>query len=102
MDSPLLQSFVPSYARNHPLWRYVEGFYAQKITSYRPPPATGVLADLPVVGKEWMQPWVEEFYREGITTESAENPLQYCPEASVTRAAMAVFISKAYSLAQLP
>jgi hypothetical protein len=73
-----------------------------KGTSYQPPASTGIFADLPVAGKEWMQPWVEEYYREGITTGCANSPLRYCPENPVTRAAMAVFISRAYSLPQLP
>jgi hypothetical protein len=49
-----------------------------------------------------MQPWVEEFYREGITTGCGTNPLRYCPENPVTRGAMATFISRAYSIPQLP
>jgi len=70
--------------------------------SYQPPAATGIFGDLPVAGKEWMQPWVEEYYHEGITTGCAASPLRYCPENSVTRAEMAVFVSRAYSLTQLP
>ena len=64
--------------------------------SYQPPASTGVFSDVPVAGKEWMQPWIEEFYREGITTGCAQNPLQYCPEQSVTRAEMATFIDRAF------
>jgi fibronectin type 3 domain-containing protein len=73
-----------------------------KGTSYQPPASTGIFADVPVAGKEWMQPWVEEFYREGITTGCATDPLRYCPENPVTRGAMGVFISRAFSLPQLP
>jgi hypothetical protein len=70
--------------------------------TYQPPAATGIFVDLPVAGKEWMQPWVEQYYHEGITTGCAANPLRYCPENSVTRAEMAVFVSRAYSITQLP
>ena len=64
--------------------------------SHQPNPVqTGIFADVPVTGKEWMQPWIEEFYEEGITIGCAESPLRYCPERSVTRAEMAVFILKA-------
>jgi len=70
--------------------------------AYQPPATTGIFSDLPVVGKEWMQAWVEEYYREAITTGCAANPLRYCPENSVTRAEMAVFVSRAYSITQLP
>ena len=117
---------------NYQFWRYIEGFYAQGITtgcsasplsycpgssitrdqmavfllramhgaSYQPPAATGIFADPSV--NLWMQAWVEEYYREGITTGCGANPLRYCPEDPVKRADMAVFISRAYSLTQLP
>ena len=51
---------------------------------------------MPVAGKEWMEPWVDEFYREGITTGCGGG--NYCPENNVTRAEMAVFIGRAYHL----
>src|SRR5690606_7265607 len=61
-----------------------------------PPAASGTFADVPVPGKEWMEPWIEQFYAEGITTGCAQNPLQYCPERPVSRAWMAVFIRRAF------
>ena len=64
-------------------------------SSYTPPPASHYFADLPVTGKEWMEPWVDEFYRRGITGGCAASPLRYCPENAVTRAAMAVFLLRA-------
>ncbi len=65
-------------------------------SSHVPSPAqTNIFSDLPVAGKEWMQPWIEEFYEEGITAGCGTNPLQYCPENTVTRAAMAVFLLRA-------
>ena len=88
-----------------PATRAVTAVYILRSTkgvSYQPPASTGVFADLPVAGKEWMQPWVEESYREGITTGCADNPLQYCPETSDTRGAVAAAISRAYSFTQLP
>lgn len=57
---------------------------------------------LPVAGKEWMQSWIEEFYREGIASGCAVNPLQFCAERPTTRAEMATFISRAYSFTPLP
>jgi hypothetical protein len=63
--------------------------------SYVPPAATGVFSDVPVAGKEWMQPWIEDFYAHGITSGCALAPLQYCPERNVTRAEMAVFVLRA-------
>jgi hypothetical protein len=73
--------------------------------SFRPPASVppGVFSDVPVQGKEWMQAWIEEFYREGITTGCTASPsLQYCPERPTTRAEMATFISRAYFIPQLP
>jgi hypothetical protein len=70
--------------------------------SYEPPAASGVFSDLPVAGKEWMQPWIEQFYVEGITTGCASAPLRYCPEQSVTRAEMATFIDRAFAIPTLP
>jgi hypothetical protein len=67
-------------------------------SSYTPPAASHFFADLPVAGKEWMEPWVDELYREGITTGCGTGPLIYCPENSVKRQAMAAFIVRAFSL----
>ncbi len=65
---------------------------------FTPPPATGIFDDLPVVGKEWMEAWIEHFYSHGITTGCGVAPLRYCPENNTTRAEMAVFIDRAYAL----
>jgi hypothetical protein len=70
--------------------------------SYVPPAASHYFADLPVTGKEWMEPWVDEFYRRGITTGCGTGPLVYCPEDAVKRQAMAVFIVRAFGLTTPP
>ena len=44
-----------------------------------------------------MEPWIDEFYRRGITTGCGVGPLIYCPEREVTRAEMAVFVNRAFS-----
>jgi hypothetical protein len=67
-------------------------------SSYTPPAASHYFADLPVAGKEWMEPWVDEFYREGITSGCGTGPLIYCPETAVKRQAMAAFIVRAFNL----
>ncbi len=67
-------------------------------SSYVPPPTVHNFSDMPVAGKEWMEPFVDEFYSRGITTGCGTGPLIYCPENPVTRAAMAVFIDRAYGL----
>ena len=71
---------------------------AMEGAAYAPPAAHHYFTDLPVTGKEWMEPWVDEFYDRAITTGCGAAPLTYCPENPVTRAAMAVFISRAYGL----
>lgn len=70
---------------------------------YTPAPAEpGVFADVPAPGKDWMQPWIEEFYEIGITTGCAAGPLRYCPERNVTRGEMAVFLLRAMHKDELP
>ncbi len=65
---------------------------------YEPPAVdSSSFADVPVTGKKWMMPWIEEFYKEGMTTGCKQSPsLQYCPEQSVTRAQMAVYIDRVF------
>jgi hypothetical protein len=47
-----------------------------------------------VSGTHWAAPWIERLYAAGITGGCGTNPLIYCPENSVTRAQMAVFLEK--------
>jgi hypothetical protein len=64
-------------------------------SSYVPPPATGtIFAD--VGASDFAANWIEELYTEGITGGCATNPLRYCPNSSVTRGQMAVFLLKVY------
>jgi S-layer homology domain len=65
-------------------------------SSYTPPAATGIFADVPV--SYWAAAWIEQLYHEGITTGCSTGPLRYCPENSVTRAQMAVFIMRTFGL----
>ena len=65
-------------------------------SSYTPPDAIGIFADVPVT--YWAANWIEQLYIEGITGGCASGPLRYCPEASVTRAQMAVFIVRTFGL----
>ncbi len=71
---------------------------ATHASGYSPAATSGIFSDMPVIGKEWMESWVDEFYNEGITTGCASAPLRYCPENNVTRAEMAVFIDRAFHL----
>jgi len=66
-------------------------------SSYTPPPATGIFADVPT--NYWAANWIEQLYTEGITTGCGTNPLLYCPENSVTRAEIAVLLARTFNLA---
>jgi murein DD-endopeptidase MepM/ murein hydrolase activator NlpD len=64
--------------------------------NYTPPPAEGIFNDVPVT--YWAADWIEQLSKEGITSGCSTNPPRYCPEASVTRAQMAVFIVRTFGL----
>jgi uncharacterized repeat protein (TIGR03803 family) len=60
--------------------------------SYQPPPATGtVFGDVPA--DAFAAAWIEDFASRGITNGCGGG--NYCPDAPVTRAQMAVFLLKA-------
>ncbi|HEY9421863.1 MAG TPA: ELWxxDGT repeat protein [Thermoanaerobaculia bacterium] len=57
--------------------------------AFTPPPATGTrFTDVPA--SYWAAAWIEQFAADGITTGCA--PSQFCPDALVNRAEMAVFL----------
>jgi PKD repeat protein len=66
---------------------------------FMPPSATGSLFD-DVPAGHWAGAWIEQLAREGITSGCAAR--LFCPVDFVTRAQMAVFLSRAFSLAQHP
>lgn len=60
--------------------------------AFRPPPDTeSVFDDVP--GSHWAAAWVEQLWREGIT--SGCSPTLFCPSAVVSRAQMAVLMLRA-------
>jgi hypothetical protein len=63
---------------------------------YQPPAATGIFADVAL--NDPSAAWVEQLFAEGITAGCATNPLRYCPDHSVTRGPMAVFLVRAFGL----
>jgi hypothetical protein len=63
---------------------------------YTPPSVTGIFTDVPTT--YWAAHWIEQLYAEGITTGCGTSPLTYCPEDSVTRAEMAVFLVRTFNL----
>ena len=56
--------------------------------------ASGIFKDVPA--DYWAAAWIEEIYREGIT--SGCGGVNYCPSAPVTRAQMAVFLVRTFNL----
>ncbi|MCK8602606.1 S-layer homology domain-containing protein [Desulfoferrobacter suflitae] len=65
-------------------------------SSYVPPVAKGLFADVPY--DHWAIDWIEQLYIEGITTGCSSLPAKYCPENAVTRAEMAVFLVRAFDI----
>ena len=67
---------------------------AKHTSTYTPPVATGVFTDVPV--GYWADKWIEQLASEGITSGCGAGV--YCPDNSVTRAEMAVFLVKTFGL----
>jgi hypothetical protein len=63
-------------------------------SSYTPPSASGIFDDVPT--SYWAASWIEQLYDEGITSGCGDG--DFCPNASVTRAQMAVFLTKTFNL----
>jgi hypothetical protein len=62
---------------------------------YEPPDATGtVFGDVPI--SHWAAAWIEELSAEGITGGCGGG--NYCPNQAVTRAEMAIFLVRTFSL----
>jgi hypothetical protein len=67
-----------------------------KGSSYTPPACSGVFTDVACPGT--FTNWIEDLYGRGITGGCVASPLQYCPDNPNTRAQMAVFLVKTFSL----
>lgn len=69
-------------------------------TGYQPPAPTGMFTDVPVTGNPAtthpFAAWIEQLAREGITSGCGAG--FYCPETTVTRGQMAVFLVRAFNL----
>ncbi len=64
-------------------------------SAYQPPPATGTRF-LDVPRSYWAASWIEKLAADGITTGCGGG--NYCPDNSVTRAEMAVFLARSFAL----
>ena len=63
---------------------------------YQPEAATGIFTDVPL--DHPFARWIEELFSEAITGGCGINPARYCPDQSVTRAQMAVFLVRTFGL----
>jgi len=64
--------------------------------SYIPPNATGIFTDVDL--SHWGADWIEKLYNDGITKGCSADPLMYCPDRAVSRAAMALFLVRTFDL----
>jgi hypothetical protein len=60
---------------------------------FTPPQATGMFDDVPI--SHWAAEWIEQLAADGITSGCSVDGSMYCPESSVTRAQMAIFLERA-------
>jgi hypothetical protein len=63
-------------------------------SGYSPPSASGTVFD-DVPASHWASAWIEQLAADGITGGCSTDPPLYCPESSVTRAQMAIFLERA-------
>ena len=66
--------------------------------SHAPPPAQGLFADVPASAP--FAAWIEELSARGITTGCGGG--KFCPDLTVTRAQMAAFLARTFSVALPP
>lgn len=71
-------------------------FLARAFENISQPAPSGSFADVPV--DAWYAPAVEGLLAAGVTTGCATDPLQFCPNGSVARDAMASFLGRATGL----
>ncbi|HYX20639.1 MAG TPA: choice-of-anchor tandem repeat GloVer-containing protein [Thermoanaerobaculia bacterium] len=97
-----------NYCRNTPVTRAQMAVFLLKghhnhifpyygyASPFLPPACTGVFTDVECTPTPaFAVNWIEQLYAEGITGGCSVSPLEYCPNNSVTRAQMAVFLLKA-------
>jgi hypothetical protein len=70
------------------------GFFDQSGTWTAQGPAVPVSTFADVPFSYWAHDWIERLYNADITGGCSTNPLNYCPETTVTRAQMAVFLER--------
>jgi beta-N-acetylhexosaminidase len=66
--------------------------------AYVPPDPSGIFADVPTTAP--FAGWIDECSRRGITAGCGAG--KFCPDATVTRAQMAAFLSRTFSIPLAP
>ncbi|MCL4272753.1 MAG: choice-of-anchor Q domain-containing protein [Anaerolineales bacterium] len=87
-----------NYCPNNPVTRAQMAIFllrAKYGSDYTPPPPTGILFD-DIPANAFAAAWIEQLAAEGITSGCGGG--NYCPNNTVTRAQMAVFIQKTFAL----
>jgi Carboxypeptidase regulatory-like domain len=84
-----------SYCPGNPALRKQMAVFLLKArygAAYVPPAAVGIFADVPQ--GDTFAPWIEDLYNRGITGGCSVAPLSFCPDNTVLRQQMAVFLLK--------
>jgi hypothetical protein len=63
--------------------------------SYTPPPATGTLFT-DVSSTYWAASWIEQLFRQGLTTGCATNPARYCPTTLLTTTELSSLLGRQF------
>ncbi|HKZ53907.1 MAG TPA: PKD domain-containing protein [Anaerolineales bacterium] len=98
-ERPLLPTIVHEYVATVDSGRAVVGstdfsglttFFTFELASAQPSQPKPVFGDVPF--EHWANRYIEALYRNRLVAGCSANPLQYCPEERLTRAAAAVFV----------
>ncbi len=84
-----------SYCPDNPALRKQMAVFLLKArygAAYVPPAAVGIFGDVPAADP--FAPWIEDLYNRSITGGCSAVPLNYCPDDTVLRQQMAVFLLK--------
>ncbi len=96
LDDPATPANEALYCPEDPVTRAQMAVFLERGengSSYLPPSAAGIFADVPLTPTPyWAVAWIEQLYNDNITSGCWANPPLYCPDNPVTRAQMAVFL----------
>ncbi|HEX9154024.1 MAG TPA: hypothetical protein VF819_00595, partial [Nitrospira sp.] len=91
-----------NYCPEAPVTREQAAMFIEKALGVFVPPAVLQQTFADVAPARVGSPFVEDFYSRGITAGCGTNPLIYCPDASVTREQIAIFIERTLGVTAPP